>query len=73
MAGNLNPPEFCICGAKRSAIQEGRAIYKCGSRGTEWRKKLKLARTPECFEAVRLKSTVQNSDKADATAQDSAR
>lgn len=63
MAGSINPPEFCICGARRHGIQEGRAYYNCGTKGTEWRKKLKLERTPTCFETARLKATVQNPDK----------
>ena len=58
----LNPPENCVCGAERKGIQEGRVYYKCGSRGTEWRTKLKLVRTQECIEQASERGLIQSPD-----------
>lgn len=58
-----DPPEFCICGAPRTGIQEGRAYFACGSRATEWWQKLKLERSPKCFERTRVSGNIQTLDK----------
>ncbi len=58
-----NPPENCVCGAERKGIQEGRVYYKCGSKGTEWTKKLKLVRTQECVDRKSEFVVVQSPDE----------